>query len=142
MTRIVSRIILHPDYISDSHQNDLAILELEKPVEFSRAVRPICLPRREPANMQGVEGIVVGFGYVNTQEDFPEQLMQAAVRIMSNQDCKQKFEDRHLQRLSDKIFQTSLCAGGSGKEGSCPGKVYVCVPSPILANFIKSNVRT
>ena len=124
----MKKITLHQDYESETHRNDLAILEID-PVQFGRTIRPICLPDREEKDLEGVEGIIVGFGLTNSLGDFPEQLMQAKVQILSNAECKQRFEKRHLQLFSDRIFDTSLCALGDGKNGSCPGRIHICACS-------------
>lgn len=44
----VSRSILHEDFrTAEVHEyNDIAILELEKPIVYSKTVGPICLPSK------------------------------------------------------------------------------------------------
>ncbi|KAH8343668.1 hypothetical protein KR059_003667, partial [Drosophila kikkawai] len=58
--RSVSKITIHPDYKERDHQNDLAVIELDKNVEFSEYVEPICLPPAESVtNRSGL--IVAGY---------------------------------------------------------------------------------
>ena len=100
----------------------LAILELEEDVQLTADIRPICLPGQEKRNLEGVRATVVGFGFVNDEEEEPQQLMQAVVPILSNKQCKQNFINfQRLTRISDKIYETNLCAGGQGEEGVCNG---------------------
>lgn len=40
----VSAIILHPEFVSKSRQNDLALVRLSEAVTFGEFVSPICLP--------------------------------------------------------------------------------------------------
>jgi Trypsin len=42
--RRIARIIQHPGYLDTGFINDLALLKLERPVDFSDYVRPVCLP--------------------------------------------------------------------------------------------------
>lgn len=42
---LVKRIIIHPKYISETQDNDIAILQLDKPAVLTRAVKLACLPR-------------------------------------------------------------------------------------------------
>ena len=42
---LVKRIITHPKYISKTQDNDIAILQLDKPAVLTRAVKLACLPR-------------------------------------------------------------------------------------------------
>ena len=100
----------------------LAILELEEDVQPTEDIHPICLPGQEKRNLEGVKATAVGFGYVNDKEEEPEQLMQALVPILSNKQCKQNFINiPGLEKISDKIYETNLCAGGQGEEGVCNG---------------------
>ncbi|KFP03516.1 Transmembrane protease serine 2, partial [Calypte anna] len=40
----VQQIISHPEYDTDSKDNDVALMKLERQLVFSDAIRPICLP--------------------------------------------------------------------------------------------------
>lgn len=58
--RPVSHIILHPGYVDAGFLNDISLLRLREPVQFSDFVRPVCLP---PAPIRdGRLCTVVGWG--------------------------------------------------------------------------------
>ena len=40
----VAKVTVHPDYNSETLINDVAMLQLEDPVEYDDHIRPICLP--------------------------------------------------------------------------------------------------
>ncbi|KAI1241472.1 hypothetical protein IHE44_0004945 [Lamprotornis superbus] len=40
----VQQIISHPDYDTDSKDNDVALMKLETPLSFTETVKPVCLP--------------------------------------------------------------------------------------------------
>lgn len=40
---LVDEIIIHPNYVSTSKYNDLALLRLDKTVKFNDHIRPACL---------------------------------------------------------------------------------------------------
>lgn len=42
--RMVSAIIRHRNFDANSYNHDIALLKLRKPVEFSKNIRPVCLP--------------------------------------------------------------------------------------------------
>lgn len=42
--RAVAAIIRHRNFDADSYNHDIALLKLRKPVEFTKNIRPICLP--------------------------------------------------------------------------------------------------
>lgn len=42
--RAVTAIVRHRSFDPDSYNNDIALLKLRKPVNFSRIIKPVCLP--------------------------------------------------------------------------------------------------
>jgi len=42
--RRITKIIQHPGYLDTGFINDLALLKMERPVDFSDYIRPVCLP--------------------------------------------------------------------------------------------------
>lgn len=40
-------IIKHKAFDTNSYNNDIALLKLRKPIEFSRSIRPVCLPKEK-----------------------------------------------------------------------------------------------
>ncbi len=43
VSRSVSQVILHPEYNNIPHNNDMALLRLSSPVNFTNFIRPVCL---------------------------------------------------------------------------------------------------
>lgn len=62
----LKRIITHPSFNDFTFDYDIALLELEKPVEYSTVVRPICLPDATHVFPAGKAIWVTGWGH--TQE--------------------------------------------------------------------------
>ena len=56
--------VIHPDYKPPSLYNDIALFRLEKDVEFSKEVRPICL-NSDPSSTP-LRPIVTGWGRIST----------------------------------------------------------------------------
>ena len=52
--------IKHPDYNTDTLKNDIALLKLEKPVQFNDKIQPVCLPTKLNAQ-PGRVGMVTGW---------------------------------------------------------------------------------
>ena len=44
----VKRIIVHPGWNTRNLNNDVAMFELEKPIQFNKYVSPVCLPNDDP----------------------------------------------------------------------------------------------
>lgn len=56
----VSRVIVHPQYRSESTYNDIMLVELDRKVEFSLYIRPLCLQTKK--TIPGTKGIASGWG--------------------------------------------------------------------------------
>ena len=58
----VKRVVIHKDYKAPTFENDIAILELETPIERQPHVVPICMPEDDNEEFLGRMGIVTGWG--------------------------------------------------------------------------------
>ena len=61
--RGLKRIISHPSFNDFTYDYDIAVLELERPVEYSSTVRPICLPAATHVFPVGKAIWVTGWGH-------------------------------------------------------------------------------
>lgn len=61
--RKVKRVVRHKGFDSRTLYNDIAVLTMDQPVTFSKAVRPVCLPGGGGSRLyNGLIGTVVGWG--------------------------------------------------------------------------------
>ena len=44
----VRRIIIHPGWTPNRINNDIALFQLEKPIQFNKYVSPVCVPAADP----------------------------------------------------------------------------------------------
>lgn len=105
----------HPDFDSKTFNNDIALVRLSREVDYSRIIRPVCLPR-PGFNYTGSQVSVVGWG--RTAEDGPaaDLLQQVRVPVLSNSAC------RELSYRPEEITDNMMCAGFSnGKIDACQG---------------------
>lgn len=105
----VERIVVHPDFDALNLQNDIALLRLSSP----SVQEPLGLAPVDDSLVTAPNTIatVLGWGAMTTDlfPDFPTNLQQAQIPIVSNTDCKQFWdEDPFSQAL---INDTHLCAG-------------------------------
>uniref|UniRef100_A0AAG5CRA8 Peptidase S1 domain-containing protein n=1 Tax=Anopheles atroparvus TaxID=41427 RepID=A0AAG5CRA8_ANOAO len=111
--RAVTAIIRHRNFDQNSYNHDIALLKLRKPVEFTKTIRPVCLPkeRSEPA---GQLGTVVGWGRTSEGGTLPALVQHVDVPILTLDQC------RSMKYRASRITSNMLCAG-KGKQDSCQG---------------------
>ncbi|XP_034941240.1 proclotting enzyme isoform X2 [Chelonus insularis] len=112
----VKAIHAHPKFSRVGFYNDIAILELSRPVRKSPYVIPICLPQGRYRNeaFQGARPTVVGWGttYYGGKESTVQR--QAVLPVWRNEDCN----DAYFQPITGNF----LCAGYSqGGKDACQG---------------------
>lgn len=64
VVRAVKRMIIHKDYNLNTFENDIALLELDRPIENQPGITPICLPIKESDESHEM-ATVTGFGKKN-----------------------------------------------------------------------------
>ncbi|CAF4939257.1 unnamed protein product [Pieris macdunnoughi] len=106
MLYTIVRLIPHNDYDPRKQINDIALVELDRRVQFSEFIRPLCLPLPGMA-LSLLHLTVAGWGI--TEEGVrAETLLKVAVSERKASDCR-KYDSR------DRTFNstTMICAKGS-----------------------------
>lgn len=111
------RAIQHPDFVPNTFDNDLALVELNQPVVQSAWVRALDRARngRDDALWQsGQEAVVSGWGFTSEAGGTPAVLQEVALPIVEQTECKSVF--------GDAITDNMLCAGPvAGGKDACRG---------------------
>ncbi|XP_037517530.1 serine proteinase stubble [Rhipicephalus sanguineus] len=114
----VRRMIVHRRYNPATFENDLALLELERPVVFQPHIVPICLPGRNE-DFTGRTSFVTGWGKLSHGGTVPNVLQYVQVPILSNEKCQKMFQ---LAGHIKSIRENFVCAGyDGGNRDSCEG---------------------
>ncbi|XP_075300237.1 transmembrane protease serine 9 isoform X4 [Opisthocomus hoazin] len=114
----IARIIPHPSYNTDTADYDVAVLELKRPVTFTKYIQPVCLPDAGHHFPTSKKCLISGWGYL--RGDFckqvvkPEFLQKATVELLDQTLCSSLYS----HALTDRM----MCAGYlEGKIDSCQG---------------------
>lgn len=75
ITRRVKRVVRHRSFDPRTLYNDIALLTLESPIQYTRSVRPICLPT-SAKNYGGQYGMVAGWGSLRENGPQPSTLQK------------------------------------------------------------------
>ncbi|NXF91541.1 FA9 factor, partial [Eubucco bourcierii] len=116
--RKVVKILPHPTYNAtiNKHHNDIALLELDRPLRFNSYVTPICLGNREFTNalLRHGMGTVSGWGSTLFRGRPATVLQILKVPYVDRPTC--------LKSTSTTILQNMFCAGFSaGGSDTCGG---------------------
>ncbi|KAH8277734.1 hypothetical protein KR018_004423 [Drosophila ironensis] len=118
VTKNVKRVIVHRQYDPATFENDLALLELDSPVQFDTHIVPICMPN-DAADFTGRMATVTGWGRLKYGGGVPSVLQEVQVPIIENSVCQEMF---HTAGHNKKILTSFLCAGyANGQKDSCEG---------------------
>lgn len=117
----VSRIINHPDYKPPSKYHDLAVLELSKPVNFTKNIRPACLYQYE--NLTEHTPFATGWGLTEFGGKPSNVLQKVGLSYFTNEECNEEYK-RTSKRFLSKGIQgdMQICVGSRSKEmDTCQG---------------------
>lgn len=116
----VQQIIIHTDYKRqrESYDADIAILVMEKRVEFNEYIRPVCLwsGSSNIQNVEGLKGTVVGWGKDGTDKIVSNIPKKVDLPIVNTITCVQTSESLY-KAVSNRTF----CAGTLNGDGPCHG---------------------
>jgi secreted trypsin-like serine protease len=104
--------VLHPDFDSMTLQNDVGLIKLNEPVQFSDYISTIFLPSTDLQSDAAVTSI--GWGQTDDFSPGPvDHLNYVDVVTMTDSDCKSFYGDQ----IGDNMF----CVEGPYNEGTCLG---------------------
>ncbi|XP_074417246.1 transmembrane protease serine 5 [Larus michahellis] len=113
----VKKIIYHPLYNDSSLDYDIALMKLQVPLNFSGAIRAVCLPPSHQDLFQGTPCWVSGWGYTRPdQGQVTETLKEALVPLIGTKRCNSSC------MYAGELTARMLCAGYlRGKIDACQG---------------------
>ena len=110
----ISSIILHPNFNYPNTEDDIALVRLDRDVEWSEYAQPVCLPGYPRGGAawgeQGeAHGMLAGWGLDaparSTNPKWTEELQMVRLPVLSNNLCKEWFYDKE-QWLNKKTHLT------------------------------------
>ncbi|XP_075043632.1 chymotrypsin B-like [Mixophyes fleayi] len=109
----VSRVFTHPNWNSNTINNDISLVKLASPAVFGSTVSPVCLSNPGEAYDDGRICVTSGWGKTRYNAlSTPNKLQQTALPVISNAQCKNYW--------GSNISDVMVCAGAAGSS-SCMG---------------------
>nr|XP_017203011.1 transmembrane protease serine 11E [Oryctolagus cuniculus] len=116
MKQGLRRIIVHEKYNHSTHDYDISLAELSRPVPYTNAVHRICLPEASHEFRPGEEMFVTGFGARQNDGFSQNHLREVQVDLIDTDTCNDP------QVYNGAITPRMLCAGSlQGKRDACQG---------------------
>uniref|UniRef100_A0A3P8XZ36 Peptidase S1 domain-containing protein n=1 Tax=Esox lucius TaxID=8010 RepID=A0A3P8XZ36_ESOLU len=111
----LSEIIIHPEYNGATQDNDIALLRLSSPVNFTDFIRPVCLAAFGSAVNNGADVWLTGWGNINEGGEDTVMIPCVLVPVVGNRECDCLYG-------VGKITDNMLCAGFlQGGKDTCQG---------------------
>ncbi|KAF3837354.1 hypothetical protein F7725_004818 [Dissostichus mawsoni] len=122
VSKAIDKIIVHPLYnvfndFNEDNNNDMALLKLSSPVNFTDYIQPVCLASANSTFYTGVSSWVVGFGATSSGKltDYRHN-DEVRVPVVGNHECKCAYP-----YITDNIICAGFRAGG---KDSCQGGCF------------------
>ncbi|CAH2094392.1 unnamed protein product [Euphydryas editha] len=116
----VDKYIIHENFTSSPTANDIALIRLKKPIDFSfKNVEPICLPIYDKLRNMDIStknAVVSGWG-ITEFKSMSNFLRKVEIPIKTDFECKQHYSSEISDSDTDMKF---ICAGDESKD-SCNG---------------------
>lgn len=114
---------MHHNHDGQTLNNDVALLRLEKAVDFDDEEESniclVCVPDRSSQIEIGKRCVVTGYGYENEQGPAALRVRQTELPIVADQECQSK-TSAGLNRTF-LLPANSFCAGGEQGQDACHG---------------------
>ncbi|KAK9965090.1 hypothetical protein ABG768_004199 [Culter alburnus] len=121
VSRGVQSIIPHPEYDPSQVTNDIALLRLSEPVNFTSYISPICLAANDSVFHTGTTCWSTGWGETGFEgaELNSGTLQEMQINVVGNKECDCRFQDLPFWEMP--ITPKMICAGGETGKGTCFG---------------------
>ncbi|XP_034991592.2 serine protease 27-like [Zootoca vivipara] len=123
---LVKRIIIHSDFLGYRDGNDVALMELEGPVNFTHRIQPACIPGPSISFLPRLGCWVAGWGNIQSGVPLPEPelLQEVLLPLMDTATCEALYSDYKDGKTPNTtvIKDDMMCAGYlEGKRDACQG---------------------
>jgi secreted trypsin-like serine protease len=112
----VARIILHPQYNSNTLVNDIALIQLATPLTYGTTIQPVCLPAADSSVvMEPNRAWTTGWGTTSSGGSVATRLRQVNVPFVNQTRCNTAYA-----QYGGVVQSVMTCAGAGGID-ACQG---------------------
>uniref|UniRef100_G1PSR3 Plasma kallikrein n=1 Tax=Myotis lucifugus TaxID=59463 RepID=G1PSR3_MYOLU len=111
----IKEIIVHHNYSISENTNDIALIKLAAPLNYTEFQKPICLPAKHDTNTIYTNCWITGWGYTKERGEVQNILQKANIPLVTNEECQKRYRDYE-------ITKKMICAGyKEGGKDACKG---------------------
>ncbi|XP_070596622.1 transmembrane protease serine 12-like [Erythrolamprus reginae] len=112
----IKAIHIHPNFVKETYDNDIAVIILVRSIKFNDYVHPICLPTTNLSINEQSPCYITGWDYISEKGEKNLILQEAQIKIIPRKTCNQ------LTWYNQSITLNMICAGFPyGGIDSCQG---------------------
>ncbi|XP_078513823.1 coagulation factor X-like isoform X2 [Lissotriton helveticus] len=133
---MVERIFIHPIFVLQTYDYDIALLRLKEPMNFTQYVIPVCIPEMDFANdvlMAQEAATVSGFGIIQPMGQMALKLQVLQVPYIGRQQC--------IKSSNFAITRNMFCAGyDTAVKDACQGDLGGPHVTPFRGTFFITGI--
>ena len=124
--RNITKHYIHENFVQPQAYHDIAIWEMDSPVNFTDKLRPVCLPQNTQFDIDKHRDKLVtltGYGNIRILKEIPLKIFSQSFCNQTHSNYQSPRTHNNVQRSIPMLFQPDLlCAGyEAGEYGSCHG---------------------
>ncbi|XP_071804156.1 uncharacterized protein [Asterias amurensis] len=122
--RDVSEVYNHPFYDPATNENDISVIKLESPINFTDNIRPACLQTLENETLVYDKCYISGWGTLTENGMTPDILQEARIPLVPKAECTQSLQG--IFTITDNMICAGYKAGGIDSCQGDSGGPLVC----------------
>uniref|UniRef100_A0A0K8WFX2 CLIP domain-containing serine protease n=1 Tax=Bactrocera latifrons TaxID=174628 RepID=A0A0K8WFX2_BACLA len=115
----------HPSYNTANGRNDIGIVWLQRAVQFTNNIKPICLPSSQQLRSKSYLNytpFVAGWGKTMEGGTSANVLQELQIPVLDNNVCRESYQRANRLITADQFDTGVICAGVlSGGKDTCQG---------------------
>ncbi|KAK7500859.1 hypothetical protein BaRGS_00007739 [Batillaria attramentaria] len=115
------KLFLYPKFDSSTVNNDIALIQLDKPLVLGDYLRPVCLPEPGQQVELGTRCYVAGWGKTDAMAaTYQPSIRQVNLDVVTWDSCLEAVQ-RSDQPVPYQLTHNMFCAGGAAGHDACQG---------------------
>ncbi|KAL7288898.1 hypothetical protein TKK_0016868 [Trichogramma kaykai] len=106
-------IVWHKKFDMFRLVNDVALIRVDKTIEFGEKIQPISLPREDFVKIN-YPVVLTGWGRIKLNGQVPNNLQEIELKVIDQEDCARKMS-------AVRITESHICTLTKSGEGACHG---------------------